>query len=400
MARVEQKANWINDEANKCFYCVDAPCMQKCPAHVNIPQFIRNLKYDNINTAREIILDANALATVCGYLCPSEDLCEGACVRAKSGTAVQIRELQRYSCEHGKVKPAAVAEDTGRSVAVIGAGPSGIAFARNVSRKGVKVDVFEKEARVGGTVLKEIPAFRIPAEAIEHDVEAASNGNIRWLLNEAVTAEQIGELAGKYDAVYVSTGLAVERDPHMTYTPCERIMNASAFLAESKAGNVKMQGSVLVLGGGDTALDVARSALKAGADSAVIAYRRSKGEMPAGDEQIFSGIEDGIGLQFLTTCREIRGTGPLTAVLSRNRLGEPDESGRRKFESIPDSEYEQDFDYVIFSFGKTADAQVRAIDKPNVFFGGDVLNGGKTIVQAVGEGVTYAKKVLEYLNIE
>jgi len=399
MTRVKQELSWISEEARKCFYCVDAPCVKECPASIDIPQFIRNLKFGNINKAKSIIKEANCLGGTCGYLCPSENLCESKCVRAKSGQSVQIRELQRYVCDNGKYIEPEVSEFNGKRVAVVGSGPSGISCAYELSLSGCKVDIFEKADTAGGTVRHEIPSFRIPESCINRDYKELSNLNISYKYGINVTSDMIRDkLCKEYDAVFLSIGLTVERDTHIDFKPSRRIFYASDFLKSAKEGNLKLEGTVLVFGGGDTAMDAARYALKIGASASEVVYRRSRNEMPAGEEQIIAGIKDGIGFMYLTSCLSIEEDKKLTIELVKNELTSVEGSDKKTFKAIEGSNFTLEADYAVFAFGKKADAAFLAEDNSKIFIGGDFKNGGATIVEGVKEGKEAAAKILEYLK--
>jgi NADPH-dependent glutamate synthase beta subunit-like oxidoreductase len=407
MDRLNQQLNWMLNEAGRCYYCVDAPCIKGCPAGIDIPQFIRCFKSGNIRGAKREIKRANYLGGICGYLCPSEQLCEARCVRAKSGEPVKIRELQKFICDNVDYFNHKSKEANGKKAAVIGAGPAGISCAVKLAQHGFSVDVYEKEKGKGGTVLTEIPEFRVPNSVIKRDLEENDSKNINYFYNQEIDETSLKENMKQYDAVFLSTGLSVEREPGVKYQKSEKIINSAEFLRESKNGEIKsIQGSVIVLGGGDTAIDAARMAQKLGAESVIIAYRRSKKEMPAGEEQFIDGMTDGIQILYLTTCISIDNGSPMAVRFIKNRLVPGENGGRSNFIPVEGSGFTLYADNIIFAFGKKpldligslkVNKETLQAEGTNLYVGGDAYNGGGTVVEAVRDGKAAADSIIRKL---
>lgn len=409
MDRLDQQLNWMLNEAERCYYCVDAPCIKGCPAHIDIPQFIRHFKSGNMRGAKREIKRANYLGGICGYLCPSEQLCEAKCIRAKSGEPVKIRELQKFICDNVDYFNYKSKETNGKKIAVIGAGPAGLSCAVKLAQFGFSVDIYEKEKSKGGMVLTEIPEFRVPNSVIKRDLEENDSRNIRYFFNQGIDEITMKEkIMKQYDAVFLATGLSVEREQSIKYQKSDRIINSSDFLRESKSGGIKsMKGSAIVLGGGDTAVDAARMAQKLGADSVIIAYRRSKKEMPAGEEQFIDGMTDGIQIIYLATCISIEECVPMAVKFIKNRLVTGKNGGRSNFIPVEGSEFTLYADNIIFAFGKKpidllsslkVNMETLQAEGTNLYVGGDAYNGGGTVVEAVRDGKTAADSIIGKLG--
>lgn len=216
MSGIKQEMQWVQQEAGRCLYCVDAPCMKGCPAQVNVPQFIRALRYGDLRSAVKYIKNANPFGSVCGDLCPSEKLCQKNCTLNCSDNPIRIRDLQKYVCDNTEYKPV-MAEAKCKKVAVIGAGPAGLACAAMLSRKGYSVDVFEREKEAAGVIAKEIPDYRVTPEIIRKDVDELSCDRITVNYGVSVTKEDItAKYAKEYDAVFVGVGLDKDRNTGVT----------------------------------------------------------------------------------------------------------------------------------------------------------------------------------------
>jgi len=405
--KVTQELQFIRAEAERCLYCVDAPCHEGCPAGIRVSQFIRHLRYGDMKSAKRVIKDANPMGGICGYLCPSEELCQKQCTLGKCDESIRIRELQKYVCDNADYKPETKEAAAGR-VAVVGGGPAGLSCAVELALNGVTVDVYEKESELGGLVQSEIPGYRIPARAVERDLTELQSANIRWHMGVEIDAARLEELEEECDAVFLSVGLSRDRDSGVTEAP--KTMTASQLLCGLKTGRVKgVDGTVYVVGGGDSAVDAAQAAIRAGASRAILTYRRSRAEMPATDETLFEAIGDGVELLYNTSITGIQPGEPLRVTMVQNRLEEIPGQSRKGFAPIPGSEYTVTADTVIFALGKLSDkAMAEALggaihgDAPdpggNVYAGGDCVNGGATIVQAVREGKQAARSILDALR--
>ncbi len=416
MKAIKQDLCFVINESSRCLYCVDAPCAKQCPASIDIPQFIRHLRFSDIKSAKKVIKDANPFGGICGYICPSEELCQGKCVYNKVGVPIKIRELQKFVCDNNDYKICHTPALNGKKVAIIGAGPAGISCAVELGKAGFEVTVYEKQKKLGGTIVKEIPEFRIPVDVIEKELGELALDNVKYVMDREVNAKQLkDELLNVYDAIFISTGLTDERDFGAKVASRERVFNASEFLTKIKSGILSgVNGTVYVIGGGDTAVDVARTAMRYGAEKAVIAYRRTKEQMPATDEEFLNGALEGVEVMYLVSPVEIKGEGELSITFVRNRLVESEGSLRKGFEVVKDSEFELKADYIVFAVGKKAsrdfieehlggslssiDKKSFRVDDSKLFVGGDFANGGKTVVQAVGEGKAAAKSIMEFLK--
>ncbi len=397
MTGIKQTMAEIQAEAKRCLYCVDAPCQQGCPAQVDVAQFIRHLRYGDVKSAKRVIKDANPLGGICGTLCPSENLCQKACTMNYCDMPIRIRDLQKFACANASYTPE-LAESNGKQVAVVGAGPAGLGCAAVLARLGYTVDVFEQDSQAAGVVAREIPAERISESVIADDVSAlADTGRVQFHYATPVSAQKLEELSGRYDAVFVGAGLALDRVSGVDIAPGAPVIGCAQYLSGLKSGERKeVSGSVCVIGGGDSAIDAVCVSLSAGADRAVLAYRRSREEMPACDEEFFAAVDRGVELMYMVSPVSIAKTEKGAAVtFVRNQLVERPGEARKGFEAVPGSEFTLEFAQVVFAIGKKADPtllqgrvdpETHRLENTNYFAGGDWLNGGATIVEAVAQG--------------
>lgn len=426
-------------EASRCLNCKTSPCRQGCPVGVDIPAFIKLIKEDDIDGAIANIKDVNALPAVCGRVCPQEEQCEKYCVLAKKGEAVGIGRLERYAADYARSKGETVAPVTyapdAQKVAVIGAGPSGLTTAGCLAKLGYKVTVFEALHLPGGVLMYGIPEFRLPKEIVQAEINNLRKMGVDIVVNAVIgkifTIDELMEEEG-YSAVFIGTGAGL---PHFMGMPGENlngVYSANEFLTRCnlmKAYRFPESGTpiyignkVAVVGGGNVAMDSARTALRLGAEHVYIVYRRSESEMPARKEELHHAQEEGIDFQLLTNPVEVCGNDErwVTGLKCvKMELGEPDASGRRRPVEVPNSEFVLDVDAVVIAIGQgpnplvqsttkgldtnkrgniVADPETGATSKPGVFAGGDIVTGAATVILAMGAGKKAAEAIDKYLK--
>ncbi|MFA5190175.1 MAG: FAD-dependent oxidoreductase [Verrucomicrobiia bacterium] len=418
--------------AKTCRQCNDPTCVTGCPARVNIPKFVAHVAAGRFREAYETLREANALAAVCGYVCPSETQCEARCNNRRYSFPVPIRHLQRWvarkAVEEGWVAEAhAVSASTGKKVAVIGAGPAGIAAAAKLASLGHAVTLFDRSASPGGAAQDAIPADRLPDPILRREIQdvLTSSGNVtrryNATLNKSYNLDHM--MAEGFHAALLAIGLGKSVPLPATKRPKSGVVSALEFLAHAKKG-LSVSGNVLVLGGGNTAIDAALAAKHAGADQVSIVYRRSFAEMPAWPHERDEAVKEGINLLTLTAPLGYIASakGKLTGLkVVRTKLGTPDADGRRVPKPIPGSEHVLPADLVIEAIGQQLDetlkpalSGVRFTDaglvwvhedtletsRHGIFAAGDIVNGGTTVVQAVAEGARAARHIDEFLLAE
>lgn len=427
-------------EARRCLHCKVPLCRQGCPVGVDIPGFIDRIKARDYAGAIAVIKETNALPAVCGRVCPQENQCEKNCVLAKRGEAVAIGRLERFAADwdlarEQTIPPITYADDAQR-VAVIGAGPAGLSAAGDLARRGYRVTVFEALHTAGGVLSYGIPEFRLPKEGIvEKEIDALKALGVDIELNTVVgqlyTVDELLTEEG-FDAVFVGTGAGL---PHFMGIPGENfngVYSANEFLTRCnlmKAYRFPEYGTplrvgqnVAVVGGGNVAMDAARTALRLGAAKVSIVYRRGEEELPARKEEVHHAKEEGIEFRLLHNPVAVLGDGEgwvraLQCV--RMELGEPDDSGRRRPVAVPGSEAELPADTVVMAIGQgpnpivasttpgmetnprgniVADPRTCATTKPGVFAGGDIVTGAATVILAMGAGKKAAAAIDDYLQ--
>ncbi len=415
----------IRKEAASCRQCNDPTCVPKCPAGVNVPKFIQAIVDGRYRDAYETIREANVLAAVCGYVCPSETLCESGCINEHYSEPVPIRHLQRWvsrmALEEGwsrEGRPRAAA--TGFRVAVVGAGAAGVAAAVTLASSGHAVTLLDRRPAPGGVALETIPLYRLPDDILRQELEDAltASGAVerrQFELNAAHTVDAL--FAEGFDAVLVAAGLSSSVPLPGAARPRAGVFGALEFLRRVKHEGARVSGAVAVLGGGNTAIDAALSALRAGAQDVYIVYRRSFAEMPAWPEERDAAVRAGVHFLVLTQPLDYvsDGNGRLAGVkVARTRLGAPDESGRRRPEAIPGTEHVLPCETAVEAIGQAIDDAVRAAlpgveftrqgtvrvqpgtlqtTRERVWAAGDLVNGGATVVQAVAEGMRAAREI-------
>ena len=429
------------EESLRCLECAKPTCSHGCPVGVKVKDFVALIEAGDYLGAAAKIREDNALPAITGRVCPQEDQCEGACLLGKRGKPLAIGHLERFVAdwerEAGVVGLPPIAPATGKKVAIVGSGPAGLAASGDLIQRGHEVRVFEALHEIGGVLVYGIPEFRLPKEIVRQDVDTLRKMGVQFETNvvvgKTVTIDELFEEEG-YDAVFVATGAGLPRFLGIPGEHWNGVYSANEFLtrvnlmkayrfpqADEPVYDCRGK-AVAVVGGGNTALDSIRTALRLGAREACLLYRRSDAEMPARAEEIHHAREEGIRFLTLTNPVEFLGDekGRLRAARCvKMELGEPDESGRRQSTAIPGSEFEIPLDVVIIAVGTGANPIVQSttpdlrtnrrgyIDahpetlrtsKRGVFAGGDIVTGAATVILAMGAGRKAASSIHEYLT--
>ena len=425
------------EEANRCINCKNAQCMKGCPVSINIPGFIEKVKNDDIEGAYQIISESSALPAVCGRVCPQESQCEGKCIRGIKGEPISIGKLERFvadwASENG-IKPQGAAEKNGKKVAVIGSGPAGLTCAGDLAKMGYDVTIFEALHEAGGVLVYGIPEFRLPktrvvAKEIENVKSLGVKIETNVVVGKSVTIDELLNEEG-FDAVFIGSGAGLPKFMGIPGEQANGVFSANEYLTRSnlmKAFNEDsntpiMRGKkVAVVGGGNVAMDAARTALRLGSEVHIV-YRRSEEELPARVEEVHHAKEEGIIFNLLTNPVEILEDekGWVKGIRCiKMELGEPDESGRRRPVEVPGSEFVIDVDTVIMSLGTSPNPLISSTtkgleinkrkcivaaeengqtSKEGVYAGGDAVTGAATVILAMGAGKAGAKGIDEYLR--
>ena len=424
------------DEAFRCINCRNPRCRTKCPVSIQIPTFIQAIRNRDFEEAARVIFEDSLFPSICGRVCPQENQCEGACVMGVKGEAVSIGKLERFvgdwAREHG-VSSVEKMPANGHRVAVIGSGPAGLACAADLAKMGYEVKIFEALHRPGGVLSYGIPEFRLPKQRI---VEAEIQ-NVKRLgvdietdvvVGRTVTIDSLMDEEG-YEAVFIASGAGLPKFMNIKGETLNGVVSANEFLTranlmkafDDKADTPIFVGrSVVVVGGGNVAMDSVRTAKRLGAES-VIVYRRSEAELPARVEEVHHAKEEGVDFQLLTNPVEIMGdeNGWVRAIKCvRMELGKPDASGRRSPQVVEGSEFEIECDSVIMALGTSPNPLIKsttaglettryggivadengATTRPGIFAGGDAVTGAATVILAMGAGRKAAKAIDEYIK--
>ena len=420
------------EEAKRCLNCKNKPCIAGCPVRIRIPEFIARVAEGDFAGAYEIIRDSSSLPAVCGRVCPQETQCEGKCTRGIKGEPVAIGRLERFVADWynlhggGAVKRP---QPNGHKVAVVGSGPAGLACAGDLAKLGYAVTVYEALHVAGGVLVYGIPEFRLPKAIVEQEVGQLQALGVTFLTNMVIGRTlTVEELLEEYDAVFLGTGAGLPRFMGIPGENAKGVFSANEYLTRSNLMKAYREGSatpvlhakkVAVVGGGNVAMDAARSAMRLGAEEVTVVYRRGREELPARAEEVEHAEEEGVVFRFLTNPEEIvtDGEDNVTGMRCiRMQLGEPDASGRRRPVPVEGSAFTLACDCVIMALGtspnplikKTTDGletksrgEIAADERgqtslAGVFAGGDAVTGSATVILAMGAGKTAASAIDEY----
>ena len=425
------------EEANRCLGCKKAKCMEGCPVSINIPGFVHEVKEGNFEKAYQIIGESSALPAVCGRVCPKETQCEGKCIRGLKGEAVSIGKLERFVADWAKengIKPVPAAQRNGHKVAVIGSGPSGLTCAGDLAKMGYDVTIFEALHKAGGVLVYGIPEFRLPKDkVVAAEVENVKSLGVKIetnvIIGKSVTIDELLKDEG-FEAVFIGSGAGLPMFMGIPGEQANGVFSANEYLTRNNLMKAFREDydtpiahgkKVAVVGGGNVAMDAARTALRLGAEVHII-YRRSEAELPARKEEVHHAKEEGVQFDLLCNPVEILTDDKdwVTGIKCiRMELGEPDASGRRRPVEIPGSEFTIDVDTVIMSLGTSpnplissttigldvnkrkciiADEEFGKTSKEGVYAGGDAVTGAATVILAMGAGKAGARGIDEYIK--
>ena len=433
------------DEALRCLNCKNMPCVGGCPVNIHIPAFISKIKEGDFEGAYEVISESSSLPAVCGRVCPQESQCESKCVRGVKGEPVGIGRLERFVADWHNMhstENAKVPESNGHKVAVIGSGPSGLTCAGDLAKKGYKVTVFEALHVAGGVLVYGIPEFRLPKDIVKKEVDSLKALGVdvetNMVIGKTLTIDELFKMG--YEAVFIGSGAGLPRFMGIPGESLKGVYSANEFLTRSNLMKAYKEDAttpilkaknVAVGGGGNVAMDAARTALRLGAEKVYIVYRRSLEELPARKEEVEHAMEEGIEFKLLCNPTEILGYenpddrrdpkngSAIGLKCIRMELGEPDESGRRRPVEVPGSEFVLDTDCVIISIGTSPNPLIKSTTEglevnkrggiivteetgettlENVYAGGDAVTGAATVILAMGAGKAAAKAIDEKLS--
>ena len=425
------------EEAARCINCKNAQCIKGCPVSIDIPGFIEKVKDGDIEAAYQVISESSALPAVCGRVCPQESQCEGKCIRGIKGEPISIGKLERFVADwaaENDIKPQGAKEKNGKKVAVIGSGPAGLTCAGDLAKMGYEVTIFEALHEPGGVLVYGIPEFRLPktkvvAKEIENVKALGVKIETNVVIGKSVTIDELISEEG-FDAVFIGSGAGLPKFMGIPGEQANGVFSANEYLTRSNLMKAFDENSntpitrgnkVAVVGGGNVAMDAARTALRLGAEVHIV-YRRSEEELPARVEEVHHAKEEGIIFDLLTNPVEILQdeNGWVSGMKCiRMELGEPDESGRRRPVEVPGSEFVIEADTVIMSLGTSpnplissttegleinkwkcivADEEFGKTSKEGVYAGGDAVTGAATVILAMGAGRAGAKGIDEYLK--
>ncbi len=422
------------DEALRCLECKNMPCVSGCPVNIHIPEFIARIKEGDFEGAYQVIAKSSSLPAVCGRVCPQETQCESKCVRGIKGESVGIGRLERFVADWHNAhnnenlqKP----ESNGHKVAIVGSGPSGLACAGDLAKKGYDVTVFEALHVAGGVLVYGIPEFRLPKTVVQKEVDTLKVLGVKIetnvVIGKTITVDELFE--DGFEAVFIGSGAGLPRFMRIPGEALNGVYSANEFLTRNNlmkayksdsATPVMQTKKTVVVGGGNVAMDAARTAKRLGADVTVV-YRRTEKELPARREEVEHAMEEGIAFKFLTNPLEIKGKdGWVDSIICEQmELSEPDESGRARPVSVPDSNFEVEADCVIMSIGTSPNPLIKSTTKgldvnrwggiiveestgltsrEGVYAGGDAVTGAATVILAMGAGKTAAKAIDEYIK--
>lgn len=422
------------EEAARCLQCKNPKCVEGCPVNVKIPEFLAKAAEGNFAAAGAVIKETNNLPSVCGRVCPQEEQCEKYCVRMKLGGPVAIGALERfcgdYALNHGGDKQEAKPRN-GRRVAVVGSGPAGLTCAADCAKEGFEVTIFEAFHKPGGVLVYGIPEFRLPKSLVQAEIDKVKELGVNIVLDTVIGKTfTLEELLAEYDAVFLGTGAGLPSFMNIKGENLPGVYSANEYLTRVNLMKAYLKSSdtpvitgskVVVVGGGNVAMDAARTALRMGAGEVRIVYRRSMDELPARKEEVHHAVEEGIQFSLLAAPLEILGQKRVEGMrCQRMELGEPDARGRRIPVPVPNSEFVIDCDQVIVAIGTSPNplltSSCRALETsrhgtiiaderaatsiPGVYAGGDAVIGAATVILAMGAGKRAAQSIREQFEIK
>jgi len=424
------------EEARRCLNCPTKPCTTACPVAINIPAFIERIVNEDIEGAYQIISASSSLPAVCGRVCPQERQCESKCVRGKKGESVGIGRLERfvadYHSEHS-AQPPVLPTQNGHKVAIIGSGPSGLTAAGDLAKDGYQVTVFEALHLAGGVLVYGIPEFRLPKQIVQKEIDNLKAIGVdiqtNMVIGKILTIDELFDMG--YEAIYIGSGAGLPRFMNIPGESLKGVYSANEYLTRINLMKAYQEGSktpikhskkVAVVGGGNVAMDAARSAMRMGADEVSIVYRRGMEELPARKEEVEHAMEEGIIFRTLTNPVEVLGDekGEVCGMKCvEMELGEPDASGRRSPVVKPGTEFIMDIDTMIMAIGTSPNPLIRKTtpgletnkrgcivtdgengltSREGVYAGGDAVTGAATVILAMGAGKAAAKAIDEYIK--
>ena len=425
-------------EASRCLQCKKPKCIEGCPVRIDIPGFVKHIADGDFDAAVATLKDQTTLPAVCGRVCPQEDQCEKLCVLGKKGDPVAVGYLERFAADYemaqGKTVVPELAPPTGKRVAIVGSGPAGLTCAFELAKLGHKVTIFEAFHKTGGVLVYGIPEFRLPKAIVQRDVDTLAAMGVEILVDHVIgKIDTVDELLGHegFHAVFIGTGAGLPRFLDIPGEQLNGVYSANEFLTRTNLMKayrddydtpIRVGKRTVVFGGGNVAMDSARTALRLGADEVYVLYRRTGKEMPARIEEVHHAEDEGIRFEFLTAPVEILGgdDGWVRGIRCiRMELGEPDDSGRRRPVPIDGSEYEFPCNQAIVAIGNgpnplvpdttpdlettrwgniVADEATGQTSKRGVFAGGDIVTGAATVIRAMGAGKLAAAAIHEFLT--
>lgn len=424
------------EEARRCLNCPTKPCTTACPVAINIPAFIERIVNEDIEGAYQIISASSSLPAVCGRVCPQERQCESKCVRGKKGESVGIGRLERFVADYHRehsAQPPVLPTQNGHKVAIIGSGPSGLTAAGDLAKDGYQVTVFEALHLAGGVLVYGIPEFRLPKQIVQKEIDNLKAIGVdiqtNMVIGKILTIDELFDMG--YEAIYIGSGAGLPRFMNIPGESLKGVYSANEYLTRINLMKAYQEGSktpikhskkVAVVGGGNVAMDAARSAMRMGADEVSIVYRRGMEELPARKEEVEHAMEEGIIFRTLTNPVEVLGDekGEVCGMKCvKMELGEPDASGRRSPVVKPGTEFIMDIDTMIMAIGTSPNPLIRKTtpgletnkrgcivtdgengltSREGVYAGGDAVTGAATVILAMGAGKAAAKAIDEYIK--